>query len=290
MILFLPLLFKSTRKERFLGLEKKELLAATMIENHNVDIAKLEEKQGGNKAGVVYTTYIVQPNDTLWSVSRKFGLNLSTIISANNMTTNVVKPGASLKIPSQNGIVYKVLQGQTLWDIARKFDVSLNKIKEVNEISTNIIRPGEKIFLPGANLTKEIVLAQNFSDNFIKPIMGRITSNFGNRFHPILERYHFHSGIDVKAPYGATIKVAASGKIIFAGWKSGYGRCVIVKHNNTYKTLYGHLSRIFVQQGQFVEKKESVGAAGDSGFTTGTHLHFEVLKNNRPIDPRTLIY
>lgn len=288
LFLFLPLLLKSGKRESFLSVFKKELLVATMIESHNIDIPKLEEKQGKNS--VLYTTYIVQPNDTLWSISRKFGLNLSTIISTNNLTTNIVKPGASLKIPNQKGIVYKVKNGQTLWDIARTFNVSLNKIKEVNEISTSIIRPGQKIFLPGANLTKEISLAQNFSDNFIKPVMGRIVSGFGYRFHPILERYHFHSGIDLKAPYGASIKAASSGRVIFAGWKSGYGRCVIIKHNNIYKTLYGHLSRIFVREGQFVEKRESIGAAGDSGLTTGPHLHFEVLKNNRPIDPRTLIY
>lgn len=288
LFLFLPLLFKSGKREGFLSVFKKELLVATMIESHNIDIPKLEERQGKNS--VLYTTYIVQPNDTLWSISRKFGLNLSTIISTNNLTTNIVKPGTSLKVPNQKGIVYKVKNGQTLWDIARTFNVSLDKIREVNEISTSIIRPGQKIFLPGANLTKEIALAQNFSDNFIKPIMGRIVSNFGYRFHPILERYHFHSGIDLKAPYGASIKAASSGRVIFAGWKSGYGRCVIIKHNNLYKTLYGHLSRIFVREGQFVEKRESIGAAGDSGLTTGPHLHFEVLKNNRPIDPRTLIY
>ncbi|MEW6482541.1 MAG: M23 family metallopeptidase [bacterium] len=287
-ILFLPLLIKSGNKERFLGIEKKELLASLMIESHNVPIPKLEEKQSKNR--VVYTTYITKTGDTLWSISRKFGLNLSTLISVNNLTTNVIKEGISLKIPSQKGIVHKVKSGQTLWDIARTFNVSLNKIREVNGISTSLIRPGEKIFLPGANLTQEIALAQNLSDNFVKPILGRITSGFGYRFHPILRRYCFHPGIDVAAPYGSSIKSAAPGKVIFAGWKSGYGRCVIIKHNNTYKTLYAHLSRIFVHQGQLVEKKESIGAAGDSGFTTGTHLHFEVLKNNRPIDPRTLIY
>jgi len=290
-VLFLPLFLKSERKERFVSLEKRDLLAPVMIEDHNLDITKLEEKQLApldNK--ITYTTYIVKPADTLYSISKKFGLNLSTIISANNLTNNVIKEGKILKIPNQKGIVYKIRQGQTLWDIARKFNISLNKIKEVNRFTTSIIRPGDVIFLPGASLTKEIAIAQNLSDNFIKPIIGRISSGFGLRFHPILERYHFHTGIDIKAPYGAGIKASLSGRVIFAGWKSGYGRCVIIKHNNVYKTLYGHLSRIFVRQGQFVETKETIGAAGDSGLTTGSHLHFEVLKNNRPIDPRTLIY
>lgn len=286
-ILCLPF-FRPKKKEVSLSPFKKELLITTMIEEHNIDITKLERPQEKNR--VLYTTYIASPNDTLWSISRKFGINLSTIISTNNLTTNVVKPGMSLKIPNQKGIVYKVKKGESLWKIAKVFNISLNKIKEVNEISTNIIREGEKIFLPGANLTKEIAARGNsFIKPFIKPIVGQITSNFGYRFHPILERYHFHTGIDIKAPYGSSIKAASSGRVIFTGWKTGYGKCVIIKHDNTYKTLYGHLSKIFVKEGQFVEKRECVGQAGASGLTTGSNLHFEILKNNKPINPKTLL-
>lgn len=286
-MLFLPFLFKSGKNEAFLSVFKRELLVPVMIEEHNIDITKLEKKQRRNR--VLYATYIVQSNDTLWSISRKFKITLSTIISANNLTTNIVKPGMSLKIPNQKGIVYKVKKGETLWNIAKAFNISLNKIKEVNEISTSIIRPGEKLFIPGVSLTKEIACFKNFSKNFIKPIVGRITSNFGYRFHPILGRYHLHTGIDIKAPYGSSIKAASGGRVVFAGWNGGYGMCVIIKHNNTYKTLYGHLSRIFVKEGQFVKKREFIGAAGNSGLTTGNNLHFEILKNNKPINPNALL-
>lgn len=288
LLLFLPIFLKSEKKEGFLGIFKKDLLVTTMIKEHNIELPIQEKKQREN--GVLYKTYIAQPNDTLWSISRRFGINLSTIISANNLTTNIVRAGMSLKIPNQKGIVYKVRKGQTLWEIARLFNISLNKIKEVNEISTSLIKEGDKVFLPGANLTKEIAFAKNFSKDFIKPIVGLITSSFGYRFHPILGGFHFHTGIDIKAPYGVAIKASSNGRVIFTGWKNGYGRCVIIKHNNTYKTLYAHLSRIFVKNGQSLTKGESVGAAGNSGLTTGSNLHFEVLKNNKPIDPRTLVY
>ncbi len=285
-ILFLPVIKSKINKETFIGKEKQNLLVQTVIEEHNIEIIAKKEIA---KEKVICTDYIVQPNDTLWAISRKFGLNLSTIISANNLTTNILRPGTTLKIPSQKGIAYKVKKGQSLWDISRKFNVSLDKIKEANEITTNTIRPGQKLFIPGVSLTQEVVFAQQFSDRFIKPVFGYVSSSFGHRIHPIFRKYHFHAGVDLKAPYGSTVRASQSGRVIFTGWKTGYGKCIIIKHNNVYKTIYGHLSRISVNPGQYVKGSDPIGTVGNSGLTTGAHLHFEVLKNNRPIDPLSLI-
>jgi murein DD-endopeptidase MepM/ murein hydrolase activator NlpD len=124
---------------------------------------------------------------------------------------------------------------------------------------------------------------------FIFPANGRITSSFGNRVHPILGYRRFHAGIDFGASYGATIRAADSGQVIFAGWYGGYGRAVIINHGNGLTTLYAHASRLFVSEGANVQQGQAIAAVGSSGLSTGPHLHFEVRRNGTPINPRDFL-
>ncbi len=117
------------------------------------------------------------------------------------------------------------------------------------------------------------------------PTDGRLTSNFGYRVHPILGTRRFHAGIDFGAPQGTTIRAADSGVVISAGWQGGYGRTVIIDHGNKLSTLYAHSSRIFVSEGQTVQRGQAIAAVGSTGFSTGPHLHFEVRRNGEPINP-----
>ncbi len=120
----------------------------------------------------------------------------------------------------------------------------------------------------------------------IKPVRGYITSKFGPRFHPIEKEEKFHTGIDIAAPYGSPVYATASGKVIRARrTNSGKGNFVMIKHINNIMTIYLHLSRITVKEGQFVKKGEIIGYVGSSGTATGPHLHYEVLYNGKPIDP-----
>ncbi len=121
------------------------------------------------------------------------------------------------------------------------------------------------------------------------PIPGaRITSGFGMRRHPILGYTKMHTGIDFGAPRGTPIRAAGAGKVIFAGWKGGYGRTVMIRHENGYVTLYAHQSRIArgIRKGVQVNQGQVIGYVGASGRVTGPHLHFEVRLKNRPINPR----
>jgi len=116
----------------------------------------------------------------------------------------------------------------------------------------------------------------------------RISSYFTERrFHPILKIYRPHHGIDYAAPRGTPVDAAGSGKVIFAGWKRGYGRFIAIKHSNGYSTGYGHLSKIKrgIRRGKRVEQGEVIGYVGSSGISTGPHLHYEVRKNRRLINP-----
>jgi len=123
----------------------------------------------------------------------------------------------------------------------------------------------------------------------VTPISGaRITSGFGMRRHPVLGYTKMHTGVDFGAPRGTPIRAAGSGKVIFAGWKGGYGRTVMIRHENGYVTLYAHQSRIArgIRKGVRVNQGQVIGYVGASGRVTGPHLHFEVRIRNRPVNPR----
>jgi murein DD-endopeptidase MepM/ murein hydrolase activator NlpD len=102
-----------------------------------------------------------------------------------------------------------------------------------------------------------------------------ITSPFGWRTHPITGSRRFHAGIDIGAPMGAPVVAVASGTIVSAGWNGGYGKAITIQHNGVQQTLYGHLSEIFVQPGQTIERGTVIGRVGSTGNSTGPHLHFE---------------
>jgi len=117
------------------------------------------------------------------------------------------------------------------------------------------------------------------------PVYGRITSHLGWRKNPFGRGYEFHSGIDIEAPQGSKVLATADGVVVFAGWYGDYGKTVIIRHPSGYLTLYGHLSQIDVKEGQKVKAGDVVGRVGSTGRSTGPHLHYEVIKDNKPVDP-----
>lgn len=117
------------------------------------------------------------------------------------------------------------------------------------------------------------------------PLEGKLNSKFGYRSDPFRTKFGFHSGIDIDANYGEPIVATADGNVSKAGWHHSYGKTVIVDHKDGYETLYGHLSAINVKKGQKVTVGEVIGKAGSTGRSTGTHLHYEVVKNGKRINP-----
>ncbi len=121
--------------------------------------------------------------------------------------------------------------------------------------------------------------------NFLFPADGPITSGFGSRRHPIFQTVRMHSGIDIGAGYGASVRAGAAGVVVVAGDASGYGNTVVIDHGGGVATLYAHLSKLGVRVGQTVTGGQTVGAVGSSGNSTGPHLHFEVRVQGVPVDP-----
>ncbi len=122
------------------------------------------------------------------------------------------------------------------------------------------------------------------------PVWGRITSHYGYRRDPFTRRYEFHKGVDIRAPRGAPVRATADGEVIFVGWKSGYGKTVILKHSYGFRTMYAHLSKIKVKVGQWVRSGEVIGKVGSTGRSTGPHVHYEVWRNSKTENPAKYMF
>ena len=123
--------------------------------------------------------------------------------------------------------------------------------------------------------------------NFIWPlaIKGRISSPFGERMHPILDQKRFHTGIDIAVPTGTDVLAADRGRVIISGWNGGYGNFIAIDHGNGLATAYAHNSRLLVKEGDVVTQGQVIAKSGNTGLSTGPHLHFEVRKDGAPVDP-----
>lgn len=119
----------------------------------------------------------------------------------------------------------------------------------------------------------------------IWPCRGIITSPFGFRLHPLFRNKFFHTGMDIANVPNTPVFSTADGVVIFAGWQEGYGYVMSVEHGYKYRTVYAHLSKILVRKGQFVSKGQKIARMGNTGRSTGTHLHYEVHYNGRPVNP-----
>ncbi len=118
-----------------------------------------------------------------------------------------------------------------------------------------------------------------------RPVIGRVSSLFGRRKHPSRNSWHFHTGVDIVAPRGTPISSSQNGKVTYAGWRRGYGLMVVVDHGNNIETAYAHCSKITVKVGQSVNAGQRIAYVGNTGVTTGSHLHFEVRRNGSVQNP-----
>ncbi len=121
------------------------------------------------------------------------------------------------------------------------------------------------------------------------PVPGRLTSSFGMRIDPIDGKRRHHNGIDIAVAEGTPIKAVMSGKVIYSGYTKGYGNCVIVEHDDGIQTVYAHNSKNLVKVGDRVDANTVIALSGSTGRTTGPHLHFEVRKDGKPVNPLALL-
>jgi murein DD-endopeptidase MepM/ murein hydrolase activator NlpD len=236
-----------------------------------------------------WQNYTVRSGDTVEGIAKRFGLSLDAVIASNNIG-NVRRgliSGTKIRIPNMDGIPYTVKRGDSYRKIANSMDVPLEAVLDANDIQSESITPGALLFIPGAKMKKE-ELRLALGEAFIYPVRGRMTSAFGWRRDPFTKTRLFHAGMDFSSPHGAPVKAAAAGRVSATGYNAIYGNFVILTHN-TYQTMYGHLSAIKAKKGGYAGQGEVIGLVGNTGRSTGAHLHFAVYKNGRAVNPLEIL-
>lgn len=174
---------------------------------------------------------------------------------------------------------------------ARKTDLAAEKTS-LDAKKKEFEAEEDKLKAEADRLTAEIINLMDKDSPYVGgeftwpcPASRYISSSFGNRLHPTLNVWKFHTGIDIGCSAGKDIVAAASGKVIMSQWYGGYGNCVMIDHGGGIVTLYGHASKLLVSKGQVVKQGQVIALVGSTGRSTGPHLHFEVRKNGQYIDP-----
>lgn len=240
--------------------------------------------------------YTVGTGDTISSISRRFGLNINTLLWSNNLTSrSLIRPGDKLSILPVDGVLYKIRKGDTVSKIARAMRADEKKIMEFNGLeSGTTLAVGENLIIPGGR----IVVAQPAIQpraNTVLPAAPK--SAFGMIWPTSVRRitqYYWwkHPAIDVgggNKGIGLPIYAADAGVVEYAGWGTGYGLQVVINHGNGIKTRYAHANKVLIEKGQRVEQGTVIMEMGNTGWSTGPHLHFEIYINGRRVNPLSYV-
>lgn len=226
---------------------------------------------------VFWRTYTIKKDDNFFLIMAKTMQNQDTLASVNNLASLWdISVGQTLLIPNARGIAVYGNKN----DLAEKYNVSTTQIFTVPDGKAETL-----FFIPGKVFSASERNYFNLSI-FIRPVEGRVSSPYGFRKDPFTNKKRFHKGVDIACVTGSKVKAAASGKVVATGERSDYGKYIIIRHQNNYVTLYGHLSRIKTKSGNFVRQGEVIGLSGSTGRSTGPHLHFEVRKGGKTTLPR----
>ncbi len=251
------------------------------------------------RSEIIY--YTIQNGDTISTIARRFGITVNTILWANNLTSfSLIQPGDRLTILPNSGVLYTIKKGDTLAKIALKYNIDVSKILSCNNLGKSLVA-GQKIVVPGAKKIDETVAVVSRPStpsytgisvikDLIKNPSVKVAS--GNKMtwptlgHTITQYFGWkHPGVDIANHMGTPVYAADAGVVEFAGWATGYGNSIVINHGGGKKTRYGHSSKLLVKVGDEVEKGEEIMLMGSTGWSTGPHLHFEVIINGVKYNP-----
>lgn len=235
--------------------------------------------------------YVVRAGDTVAIVADLFGVSTDTILSANDMKKgDKLKTGDVLLILPFSGIEHTVVKGDTIKGIATKYKIDIEDILDANHLETDTkLVVGDKILVPGANMLSE-TKPKGTSSNIASKSPSKVPNVAGYFVNPVPGAVKSrgvkpgHKGVDLAAPTGTKIRASADGIVLIArnGYNGGFGNYVVVQHPNGVKTLYAHMSKLGTSPGAKVSQGETIGYVGNTGRSTGPHLHFEVLGAKNP--------
>ena len=234
------------------------------------------------------SVYVVHEGDRLSDIAKMFGVTENTIIWANDL-----KRGAALKVDQHliilpvSGVQYTVLSGDTLTSIAKKHKGDVEEIKSFNNLAHDTdLRPGDHIIIPDGEET--FVSTSPTAKSNQKKSLPSMGGYFADPLpgHRRTQGLHGHNGVDLTLERGASIRAAAAGTVIISknngAYNGGYGNYVVIAHNNGTQTLYSHLEKTLTQVGAQVSQGQTIGFLGNTGKSTGPHLHFEVRGAKNP--------
>jgi murein DD-endopeptidase MepM/ murein hydrolase activator NlpD len=253
------------------------------------------------------TTHVVEQGENPYRVARRFGISVNALMTVNHITdpgnlrvgqqlvipppdtTPTPLPAApiatSLAAPTGEATTYIVQAGDIPYRIARRFNISVHALMTANSITDpGDLQIGQQLVIPPPGTTPtppaklpNVVGAVPDNHQFIWPLQSRDLS----------QHYRSgHGGIDIRSPVGSAVAAAATGTVEFAGWNAaGYGYLVVLDHGNDFRTLYAHNSSVKVEVGQRVAQGDLISLSGSTGYSSGPHLHFEIILDYRPINP-----
>src|SRR3989338_827493 len=275
------------------ALAKPTIISGSLVESQAAENGSIS----GRREIVEYT---VESGDTVSDISKKFQVQIETILWANNLSVrSYIRPGDRLKILPVDGVLYTVKKGDTVLKIAKNFSSDADEIIAFNRLQKDgaDIIVGEQLILPGGKISAPVYaprpqqsskfqsivapppsVATPAGSGYLWPTTLRhITQYFGLR----------HTGLDIAGPSGAPVYASRSGTIIKSqcGWNGGYGCYIIIDHGGGVHTLYGHNSQLLVSSGDTVVQGQTIALSGNTGRSTGPHLHFEVRVNGGRQNP-----
>lgn len=244
----------------------------------------------------------VHKGDSLWQIARTYGVELTALNTANGLTmASVLQPGDSVVIPGryaptdtdQGGAAAPIItvnKGDTLWSIAHRYQTSVAALMSANSLSSERVLAGQQLrIVPLAELARAVpqttdpVPHPSIASSMIWPLIGPITSRYGYRRLTVAGS-NFHTGLDIDGETGDPIHAAVAGTVTLAGWNGGYGNCVIITNGDT-EYYYGHASVVLVKVGDVVNVGDVIAKVGNTGHSTGSHLHFEIRVDGKTVDP-----
>lgn len=242
--------------------------------------------------------YVVREGDTLSEVAEMFGVSVETIVWANNIKGGSISPEDVLVILPTSGIRHEAEEGDTISSIADRYDASAEDIREYNQLeNSDDIAVGAIIDVPGGRMPSQAAPDSSGSQANVQVAgSGAVTPtqttsvSSGYYAHPVpgsvvTQRAHGYNAVDFGASTGSSVLASASGRVtksINAGWNGGYGKFIVIEHDNGTETLYSHLNNVIVSRGQRVVKGQVIGYLGSTGRSTGPHLHFEIRGAHNP--------
>ncbi len=256
-------------------------------------IYKVEKGDSLSKIASKYNTTVaqIQADNGIDGDKLKIGQNLT--INPNKKLYRVIKKEKTEKVekvPEETTLItHKVQTGESLSIIAKRYNTSVGDIVNANNMTNTVLKAGQSIKVPAKKVKNYKVTTVSSKNNekyaWKAPTKGWLSSTYGWRYHPVKKEQKFHAGVDLAAPKGTGIYCVAPGRVIYAGSRGGYGKLVIVSHENGISTRYGHCSQILVKNGQIVKEGQLIAKVGSTGVATGNHLHFEVRKNGKTQNP-----